>query len=77
MKNPKLTVSMIITILTSLYSLLSDNAEILNIEAGTLAIISTIITAISIVWKALKPDESAFTMVAKSIPGGGIKPPKK
>ena len=77
MKNPKLTVSMIITILTTLYTLLVDNAAILNIDAGTLAIISFIISAISVVWKAIKPEESAFTMIAKSIPGGGVKPPKK
>jgi len=65
MKNPKLTVSIIITILTTLYSMMETNAEVLNIDAKTLSIVSLVITAISMIWKNLSPNESLFAMVKR------------
>ncbi len=73
MKNPKLTLSIVMIIVTILFNTLSDNAELFNISGKTLMIISIIITAVSMIWKSLKPDESLFTSVSKHI---GTRPKK-
>ncbi len=71
-ENPKLSISVIITLVVEVYSLVSSNAELLGIESNTLAKISVIVSMISLVWKQVKPEESLFTMAYKSIGGGGI-----
>ena len=75
--NPKLSLSVIVTLILSVYSLISQNAELLGIDTKTMAIISVIVSIVSLVWKQVRPEESLFTLAYKSIGGGGIKNPPK
>lgn len=74
MKNPKTTLSIIISVITTAQTLLTDNAEVLGINSKTLTIVSLLVTLVSLVWKEQKPEESAFTLLARHI---GIRPKKR
>ena len=73
MKNPKSTISIIISIVLVAYQTLVDNAELLGISVKLLEIISLFITGISLIWKNKLPEESVFTLAAKHI---GTRPKK-
>lgn len=73
MNNPKTTISAIISLLLLANQLLTDSAEVIGMNSKTLAIISLIITFISLAWKQVRPDESLFTLVARHI---GTRPKK-
>ena len=77
MKNPKLTLAGIITFILALWEFISPTAEvILGIGNKGMAIISFIITVISFIYNYFSPEQSLFSYVSKSIPGGGLPPPK-
>lgn len=76
-KSPKLTLSLVVTILTYIYDLLSANAEILGVSAKTLTIIFLMINVISFIWKQfIDEEESAFTKLFKHVGTRPHDPPK-
>lgn len=76
-ESPKLTLSLVLTILTYVYDLLSANAEILGISAKTLTIVFLIINVVSFVWKQfIDKEESAFTKLLKHVGTRPQDPPK-
>ena len=75
-ESPKLTVSVIITLVLEIYTLVSSNAELLGIDSKLMATISLLVTVVSMVWKQVKPDESAFKMVARHVGTRPIDPPR-
>lgn len=77
MKNPKLTVSSIITFILTMWEFISPSAEVvLGIGTKGMAIISFIVTVLSFIYNYFSPDQSLFAYVSKSVPGGGLPPPK-
>ena len=77
-KNKKITWSLVLTIITYIYELLGDNAEILGISTKTLTIVFLVINVISFVWdKYVSQEESAFKMLKRHIGPRPPKPPKK
>tara|TARA_R110000772_G_scaffold17946_3_gene50061 strand:+ start:184880 stop:185113 length:234 start_codon:yes stop_codon:yes gene_type:complete len=51
--NLKTTISIVVSIITGLYQVLADNAEILGIPNKTIMIISFAITTITMIWNAI------------------------
>ena len=77
MKNPKLTVSSIITFILTMWEFISPSAEVvLGIGTKGMAIISFIVTVLSFIYNYFSPNESLFSYLSKSVPGGGLPPPK-
>ena len=70
MKNPKTVGAIIIAILTITYDLFVGDFTLV-------ALLSSITAAVTIIWKYFNPEESVFTKLYKSIPGGGLPPPKE
>jgi hypothetical protein len=66
-ENPKISITLIITILLNAYDLISANATILGIDTKTMAYMSLIISIISMVWKSIKPEQSVFSMMFKHV----------
>lgn len=52
--NLKTTISIVLTIASSLYQLLADNAELFGIDNKVLMIISFTITAITLIFNGIK-----------------------
>ena len=75
-KNPKLSISVIITIILEIYSMISQSSEILGISSKTMALISLIVSVISLVWNQLKPDESVFKMAYRHVGSRPSTPPQ-
>lgn len=75
--NKKITLSLVLTVLTYIYDLLSTNAEILGINAKTLTIVFLIINVVSFVWdKFVDEEESVFTKAMKHVGTRPEDPPK-
>ena len=66
-ENPKLSVSVVVTLLLEVWTLISTNPELIGIGGKTLAKISLIVSIISLIWNQFKPNESAFKVAYKRI----------
>lgn len=78
MKNPKLILSGIVTFILALWEFISPTAEvILGIGSKGMALISFIVTVISFIYNYFSPEQSLFSYAYRSIPGGGLPPPKE
>ena len=66
-ENPKLSVSVVVTLLLEVWSLISTNPELIGIGGETLAKISLIVSIISLIWNQFKPSESVFKVAYKRI----------
>ena len=73
-ENPKLSISLIITLILEVWTLFSNNSELFNIQGETLAKISVIVSIISLVWKQVKPTESVFKMAFRHVGTRSSKP---
>lgn len=75
-KNPKLTVSAIITFVLALWETIQPLAEtVFGIGTKGLVIASFIVTVLSFVYNYFSPEKSLFSVLKDSIGGGGIKNP--
>lgn len=76
-ENPKITVGLILTVLTYIYDLLTVNSEILGIDAKTLTIIMLVINVISFVWdKFVNQEQSVFGVLKDHVGTRPKNPPR-
>ena len=80
-KNPKVSVSVIVTLILSIWSVIESNSELFGLGTKTLSIIGVIVSIVSLIWNTVKPEESVFKTLYRhvgtrpSIPT--TKPPKE
>lgn len=78
-ESPKLSLSVIVTLILSIYAIVSENSELLGIDTKTMAIISVIVSIVSAIWKVVSPKESVFKKASLIAHVGTrpLDPPKK
>ncbi len=76
-KNPKLTVSFVLSLVLGAWELISPSAELLGIGTKWLAIIAVAVTVISYLYNRVSPNKSIFARKADHVGTRPARPPRR